>query len=155
MPGTLHEDQDIFWSYLTQFFLENKMLQTKSCTENRITHFIFNNFFVENRAVYEIPCKSVVERSRPQMTICRMRLACWIPKGTNTHSQYVILIAFPLQQWLHEPPQCYGIRTLPVCWTFVLIILFLFLVSIPHFIFRRLSPTPPIFLVLLYLLSLW
>ena len=23
-------------------------------------------------------------------------------KATNTHSEYVILIAFPLQQWLHE-----------------------------------------------------
>jgi hypothetical protein len=35
-------------------------------------------------------------------TIRRMRFAWWIPKATNTHSQYVILIAFPLQQWLHE-----------------------------------------------------
>jgi hypothetical protein len=24
------------------------------------------------------------------------------PKATNTHSQYVILIAFPLEQWLQE-----------------------------------------------------
>jgi hypothetical protein len=34
----------------------------------------------------------------------RMRIACWIPKATNTHthSQYVILIALPLQQWLQE-----------------------------------------------------
>jgi hypothetical protein len=31
-----------------------------------------------------------------------LRVACWIPKATNTHSQYVILIAFPLQQRLHE-----------------------------------------------------
>ena len=31
-----------------------------------------------------------------------MRIACWIPKATNTHSQYVILFGFPLQQWLHE-----------------------------------------------------
>ena len=31
-----------------------------------------------------------------------MRTACWIPKATNTHSQYVRLIAFPRQQWLHE-----------------------------------------------------
>jgi hypothetical protein len=36
------------------------------------------------------------------MTIWRMRIACWIPKATNTHSQYVILTAFPLQQWLQE-----------------------------------------------------
>jgi len=25
-----------------------------------------------------------------------------MPKATNTHSEYVILIAFSLQQWLHE-----------------------------------------------------
>ena len=31
-----------------------------------------------------------------------MRIACWIPEVTNTHSQYVTLIAFPLQQWLYE-----------------------------------------------------
>ena len=28
------------------------------------------------------------------------RIASWIPKATNTHSQYVTLIAFPLQQRL-------------------------------------------------------
>jgi hypothetical protein len=27
--------------------------------------------------------------------IGRMRIACWIPKGTDTHSEYVIRIAFP------------------------------------------------------------
>jgi hypothetical protein len=31
-----------------------------------------------------------------------MRTACRITKATNTLSQYVILIAFPLQQWLRE-----------------------------------------------------
>ena len=36
------------------------------------------------------------------MTIRRMRIACWILKATNTHTEYVILIALPLQQWLHE-----------------------------------------------------
>ena len=46
--------------------------------------------------------ESMVEPDRPQMTIRRMRIACWIPKATNTHSEYVTLIAFPLQQWLHE-----------------------------------------------------
>ena len=34
------------------------------------------------------------------MAIWRMRVASWIPKATNT--QYVILIAFPLKQWLRE-----------------------------------------------------
>ena len=31
-----------------------------------------------------------------------MRIACWIPKATNTHSDCVIRIDFPLQQWLQE-----------------------------------------------------
>jgi hypothetical protein len=34
--------------------------------------------------------------------IRRMRPACWMTKATDTHSQYVILIAFPRQQWLRE-----------------------------------------------------
>jgi len=31
-----------------------------------------------------------------------IRTACWITKTTNTHSEYATLIAFPLQQRLHE-----------------------------------------------------
>ena len=38
--------------------------------------------------------------------IWRMRIACWIPKTTDTHThthtKYVIFIAFPLQKWLYE-----------------------------------------------------
>jgi hypothetical protein len=36
------------------------------------------------------------------MTIRHMRIAYWTPKSTNTHSEYVILIDFPLQQWLRK-----------------------------------------------------
>jgi len=46
--------------------------------------------------------QNIVERGWPQPTIWHMRIAWWITKAINTHSQYVILIAFPLQQWLHE-----------------------------------------------------
>ena len=31
-----------------------------------------------------------------------MRFSCWITKATDTNSEYVSLIAFPLQQWLQE-----------------------------------------------------
>jgi hypothetical protein len=31
-----------------------------------------------------------------------MRIACWVTKATNTHSERVILIAFPLQKLLQE-----------------------------------------------------
>jgi len=77
----------------------------KSCKENQNTHFVFNNiyFFLKKRAVYEVTGgKKLVESGRSQMTIWHMRIACWIPKATNTHSGCVMLIAFPLQQWLQE-----------------------------------------------------
>jgi hypothetical protein len=46
------------------------------------------------------------------MKIRRMRITCWVPKAKNTHSQYVILIAFPLQQWLKE-------RAAMLCYTYI------------------------------------
>jgi hypothetical protein len=36
------------------------------------------------------------------MTIRRMRIACWIPNATITHSECVKLTAFPLQHQLQE-----------------------------------------------------
>jgi len=44
----------------------------------------------------------MLEPGRPQVTIRRMRIAHWISGATNTHSQYVIIIAFALQQRLNE-----------------------------------------------------
>jgi len=38
--------------------------------------------------------KNTVEPDRPQMTIWRMRFACWITKATDGHPEYVILIVF-------------------------------------------------------------
>ena len=46
--------------------------------------------------------ENILQPGRPQLTIRRMRIAYWITKATNTHSEYVILTAFPPQQWLHE-----------------------------------------------------
>jgi hypothetical protein len=36
------------------------------------------------------------------MTIWQMRIARCIPKSIDIHSEYVILTAVLLQQWLHE-----------------------------------------------------
>jgi len=41
-------------------------------------------------------------------------LWCWITRATDTRSEYVIIIAFTLQQWLYERAQYYFIRKLPV-----------------------------------------
>ena len=45
---------------------------------------------------------NTVQPDWSHMPIWRMRLAWWIIKATDTHSEYVILNAFPLEQWLHE-----------------------------------------------------
>jgi hypothetical protein len=71
------------------------MFQKKICRENQNTHFMFRKFFLKiNHTVYVIMCKNIVEMDRPQI-MC-MHIACWIPKATNTHSEYVMLIALPL-----------------------------------------------------------
>jgi hypothetical protein len=46
--------------------------------------------------------ENTVQPKSRQMTIWRMRISCWVPKATNLHLEYVIVIAFLLQQWLHE-----------------------------------------------------
>jgi len=55
----------------------------------------------EYRAIYE-NVENYCVLYRPQMTVCRIRIACWVRGATNTHSEYIILFAFPLQKWLHE-----------------------------------------------------
>ena len=58
--------------------------------------------------------KNIVEPDRPQMTICSLRIACWVTKATNTHLEYVILIAFTQQQWLHKRVLVLRYSALPV-----------------------------------------
>jgi len=46
--------------------------------------------------------KNTVQPDSPHVTIWRMRIAYWITMSTNSHSEDVILIAFPQQRWLPE-----------------------------------------------------
>jgi hypothetical protein len=66
----------------------------KSCIKSQNTYFRFNQ--------PPSPRKNIVQQDRPQMTIWRMRITCWIPNVTNIHSQYVILTALPPRKWLHK-----------------------------------------------------
>jgi hypothetical protein len=91
----------------THFFISRSFLLRMRNVSDKIvekikTHLSSSVIFFLNRAVYEIMWKVIVQRGRPQITILGMGIACWIPKATNAHSQYVTLIAFPLQQSLHE-----------------------------------------------------
>jgi hypothetical protein len=43
-----------------------------------------------------------VEPNRRHMTIGHMIIACLIPNATDTNTEYVTILAFPLQKWLHK-----------------------------------------------------
>ena len=66
------------------------------------THILCSVTFFDNRAVCEIMWKNIIEPGRLQMTIWCMHIAWWIPMATNTRSEYVILMGFPLRRWLHR-----------------------------------------------------
>ena len=46
-------------------------------------------FFFENRAIYEIMWKTVVQPDRSQTTIQLVRFACWITTATDKHFENV------------------------------------------------------------------
>jgi hypothetical protein len=91
-------------------------ISDKRYRENQNTHFMFNNLFLETRAVYEKMWKSMVESDRPQITIqygaC---FACWITKATDTHIQNMqYLLLFHGNNDYTKALQCYVIRKLPI-----------------------------------------
>jgi hypothetical protein len=76
-----------FLASLAQFFLEVEMFQTKF-VEYIQTHILFSITVFENRAIYKIICKNIVERGMPQLTMWRMRIASRTTKATNTNLEY-------------------------------------------------------------------
>ena len=109
--GTLHADRYTFMIISRSVILGMRNVSEKSYRENQKKHFMFYN--LKKKSHYEITWKNIAEAGRPQMTIWRMRIACWVLKAKNTHSEYAILIAFPLQQWLHEGASL--LRHYPLC----------------------------------------
>jgi len=89
------------------------MFQTKVVQKIK-AQILCSIIFFENRAVYEIMWRNVVEWGRLQIAIWRMRIAYWIPKATDTHSEYVILSLFHYNNGCANALQCYVIRTLSV-----------------------------------------
>ena len=65
---------------------------------------MFIDYFPKNRGVYEIMRGKYGTATQPthENATRPMSLARRIPKATDTHSEHVIFIAFPLQYWLHE-----------------------------------------------------
>jgi hypothetical protein len=74
----------------------------KRCTENK-TYFILNTFFRKScRLRDNVEKYGTARQATDNNIIGHMRFACWVTKATDTHSGYVLLIAFPRQQLLRE-----------------------------------------------------
>ena len=98
---TLHEDQRIFYNIFRSFLLRTRNISDKLCRENQNTYFVFGNSFRYSCHLW-YKWKNNVGPGGPQITIWRMRIACWIAKARNTHTGCVKLIALPLEQVLYE-----------------------------------------------------
>ena len=114
MMGTLHEDKFTFLIISRPILFTMRHVSDENCTENQNTHYILNNFLSESRTVYEIMWKNIVQPGRLKMTIRRIRIACWIPKAINVHSEYIILIALHSNNGSTSAPKCYVTSTLSV-----------------------------------------
>ena len=98
----------------------NEKCCTQNCREIQNTHFVFSKF-VENRTVCEIMWKNTVQPDRPQMTIWRMRFACWIPRPTDTPWKYVIFYHISTatvvtRTWLDSTVYTHHHSCLLLCW---------------------------------------
>jgi hypothetical protein len=60
----------------------------RSCRENQNTNFIFSISFSWKSSLFFFFLENTVQPYRPQMTIRRMRCACWITKASVRHSEY-------------------------------------------------------------------
>jgi hypothetical protein len=92
-----------FWSYLAQFFLKWEMFQTK-VVEKIKTHILYSvTFFRKSGRLWDnVEKYCTAGQATDDSMIWRMHTAWWIPNCTNLHSEYVILVAFPLEQRLHK-----------------------------------------------------
>jgi len=85
---------------ISRRFLLRKRNISKTIVQNVDTCILC--LITKNRTFYEIMCRNIVEPDWPQMTVRRIRTSCWIAMAKNTHSECVILLLFPLQQWFHK-----------------------------------------------------
>ena len=83
------------WQYLAQFFLQWWMFQTSS-VEKIKTHISCSvTFSRKSCRLWDNVEKYCTSWQATDNIIRRMRFVCWILKAIDTHSEYVILIAFP------------------------------------------------------------
>jgi len=110
--GTLYDDLCTFIIASCQILLRMRNVLGKSCRKKN-TNFVFSSIFHKLCHMWD----TVQKYGTPGQTTVDNVLWCtcfahWISKAVDTHPEYVILIAFPLQQSFANTPYCYVICTL-------------------------------------------
>jgi len=93
-------------------------ISNKSCWRKSNTRFIFVTFLRQSLSLCDSVENNIVERYSSQMTVWRMRIACRYLRLQNPHSEYVMHIAFPLNNGCTNAFWCFVIRPLPALFTF-------------------------------------
>jgi hypothetical protein len=110
----LHEDRFTFMTASRLILLRMWNVPDKICSKNQNTHSMLSKFFLfrkscslwDNVEKYCTPGQATDDN-----IIWRMRFSFWLTKAKDIHSECVILIAFPLQQWLRERASMYVISS--------------------------------------------
>jgi hypothetical protein len=105
------------WHYLAEFFLEREMFHKKKVVEEIKTRILCSITFFPRKSCRlwdNVEKDSTARQATDDNRTRSMRIACWLTKATNTRLEYVILIAFPRQQWLRERASVLHLHTLPV-----------------------------------------
>jgi hypothetical protein len=102
MKTTIH-----YFIISLSFLPRIRNVSDKSCRENQNTYFVFNNSFFfsfrkSSRLGENVERYCRAGRATDDDITLRMRITCRITKNTDTHSECVILVAFPLKQWLQD-----------------------------------------------------
>ena len=85
------------------------MLQTKHAEKIKTRILCLSNFFSKILPFMRQRRKVLYEHDRPQMTIWRMRIACWIHKAKYTQSEYVIILSLHSRNGCTNVSQSYVI----------------------------------------------
>jgi hypothetical protein len=92
------------------------IVSKQTCRENKITFYVQYLYIRQSYRVWDYGeiCVYGQTGHRWQCNRANTHCICWLTKATYTHSEYFILIDFPLQQWLHRRASLLHYSTLPI-----------------------------------------
>jgi len=71
-----------------------------------IMHFLFNNLIFRKSCSIWDNVENMLQPDRLQITIRRMRFACWITKATDVQLENILFIAFPRKNGYENAHEC-------------------------------------------------